>query len=133
MATILLIEDDPWLRDLYGGGLEQLNDITVLYANSADAGLVALDSNEVDLVVLDIFLDAHNGIEFLHEIASYSDTQKLPVIILSAVLEHDFSMSPERWHEYGVVKYLYKPNTKPADLRIEVQKQLSVSRNGGMR
>lgn len=124
MAHILLIEDDPWLRDLYGGGLDQLRDITVAYANSADSGLEVLDSNKIDLVVLDIFLDAHNGIEFLHEVASYNDTQKIPVIILSAVLEHDFGMSPERWQEYGVVKYLYKPNTKPADLRSEVQKQL---------
>lgn len=127
MYKILLVEDDAWLADLYKDILATDANVNVVVAsNSADA-LAQLDAHsDVDLVLLDMFLPDHNGIEFLHEMASYSDINHLPVIILSSVYQHDFAMSDERWRHYGVVNYLYKPRTKPADLLAAVKKQLSV-------
>lgn len=125
MISILMVEDDVWLRELYGQALERLKDVSVKYAKSAGAALKILDSQSVDLIILDIFLDSHSGVELLHELASYNDTRLTPVIILSAVSESDFGMSHERWSQYGVVKYLYKPNIKPKDLVKAVELQLS--------
>ncbi len=125
MNTILLVEDDTWLRDLYTKALGRLENSTVLTAGSAGESLKILDNESVDLIILDIFLDRHSGIELLHELASYNDTRLTPVIILSAVTENDFNMSRERWSEYGVVGYLYKPSTKPQDLIEAVGFQLS--------
>ena len=124
MTTILLVEDDVWLRELYGQSLERVKDVSVEYAKSAGEALKILDLKSVDLIILDIFLDRHSGVELLHELASYNDTRLTPVIILSAVSENDFNMSHERWSQYGVVKYLYKPNTKPKDLVEAVEFQL---------
>lgn len=124
MKKVLLVEDDLWLRELYGSALEKVVDIKLHYADSADAALGVLDNESIDLVVLDMFLGEHNGVEFLHEIASYQDTRKLPVIVLSAVHKHDFGMQPDRWRHYSVVEYLYKPVTKPQHLIAAVSKQL---------
>jgi response regulator of citrate/malate metabolism len=127
-VKLLLVEDDAWLAELYQTVLSSSKTCEVLHATTADAALDLLDQNsDVDLIILDMFLPEHNGIEFLHELASYTDTNTVPVIVLSSVYEHDFKMTEERWKHYGVVKYLYKPETKPKDLVAEVKKQLSVA------
>lgn len=123
--TILLVEDDQWLAELYRDVLQTLKDCQVLHAADADAALGFVDRYpNIDLIVLDMFLPQHNGIELLHELASYEDSKRLPVVILSSVSQHDFAMSNERWRHYGVGQYLYKPKTKPQDLLAAVKKQL---------
>ncbi len=122
--VILLIEDDTWLLELYSDVLTGA-DYEVLSAKNANEALDLLgEDHTISLIVLDMFLPSHNGIEFLHEIASYSDSNQLPVIVLSSVYQHDFAMNEERWKHYGVVEYLYKPTTKPKDFLVAVKKQL---------
>lgn len=124
MTKALIIEDDLWLLEMYQDSLVS-GGIEVLSASSAESGLSTLDSHEdINLIILDMFLPSHSGIEFLHEIASYSDVNNLPIIILSSVSKRDFGMTDERWLHYGVVEYLYKPQTKPQDLLVAIKKQL---------
>jgi DNA-binding response OmpR family regulator len=123
MSKVLLVEDDLWLAQLYKDVLES-NVMEVDIASTADIALERLDSYLPDLIVLDMFLPKHNGLELLHEIASYTDTAKVPVIVLSSAFKHDFGMPELRWREYGVVEYLYKPLTKPATLALTVKKHL---------
>ena len=124
MKKVLLIEDDVWLQELYGSVLQKVVGIKVFYATSASSALGVLDKQKIDLVILDMFLGDHNGVEFLHEIASYQDTRKVPVVVLSAVHKHDFGVQADRWRHYNVVEYLYKPITKPQQLVVSVSKQL---------
>lgn len=125
---ILLVEDDPWLAQLYQDILQTHELCKVRIARSADAALEALDAkNNFQLILLDMFLPVHNGVEFLHEYASYTDINHIPVIVLSSVFQHDLNMSQKRWKHYGVQQYLYKPSTKPADLMAAVKKQLAVA------
>lgn len=125
MSTILLIEDDPWLSDLYKDVLEGEPNCIVKPANNAAVALDALEDGEVDLILLDMFLPDHNGIELLHELSSHSDLNNKPIIILSSVFPHDLKLDQERWSHYGVKQYLYKPETKPQDLVVAVKKQLA--------
>lgn len=124
MKHLLLIEDDPWLAELYSDVLSELSDSHVHHASTAKKAFELLNQHAIDIIILDMFLPDHNGVEFLHEVASYDDSQKIPIIILSAVNEHDFGMSDERWRQYGVVQYLYKPTTKPAQLATAVKQHL---------
>lgn len=127
MSTkILLVEDDTWLAELYRDILQMQSGCTVLTASTAEDALDVIDETSgIDLIVLDMFLPVHNGIEFLHEVASYNDINTIPVIVLSSVYKHDFGMSEERWRHYGVALHLYKPETKPQDLLVAVKKQLA--------
>jgi CheY-like chemotaxis protein len=114
-ADILLIEDDTWLAELYQDIL-QTEGYAVHRAASADEGLTALDGVTPDCIVLDMYLPGHNGVEFLHECASYQDTKNVPIIVLSSIAESDMGLTKQRWRQYGVEAYLYKPTTKPATL-----------------
>lgn len=120
--NILLVEDDRWLGDMYASALDAVGAITVHRASDAAGALEVLDATDVDLLVLDIFLGEHTGVELLHEMMSYEDCNQIPVVVLSAVHEHNFGMSEERWQHYNVVKYLYKPQTTPAKLVATLQK-----------
>ncbi len=122
---ILLVEDDVWLAELYGDALGAAG-YQVHHAATAEAALALLDTlPKVGLIILDMYLPSHNGIELLHELASYNDLQAIPVFILSAVHQRDFAMEKQRWQHYGVVEYLYKPQTKPAQLVVAVKKQFA--------
>jgi response regulator of citrate/malate metabolism len=121
MSKILLVEDDAWLSELYESAIDEHE---VVCAGTADQALETLDNGDIDLVLLDMFLPDHNGIELIHEIASYEDTADIPIIILSAVHTSDFGLKKERMKHYGVVEYLYKPEVKPAQVRECVNKHL---------
>jgi len=131
MPHILLIEDDRWLAELYTATLKQQKSYKVSTAHSAADGLAFIGAKEgVDLVILDMLLSDFNGVEFLHEVASYDDINKTPFIVFSSIFEHDFQMHPERWKQYGVIDYLYKPTTKPDDLLSRVKKYFAKSKTG---
>lgn len=123
--TILLVEDDVWLAELYRDILQTIDGCKVLHAPNAEAALAHIDTSQLNLIILDMFLPQHNGIELLHELASYDDSSKVPVVILSSVSPNDFGMSDERWRQYGVQRYLDKSKTKPQDLVVAVKKQLA--------
>lgn len=122
MKKILLVEDDKWLSQMYGDAFEGASNISVDVAANADEVFELLDKNKYDLVLLDLFLPSHSGVELLHEIVSYEDTFQVPVMILSSVSPNETAMEKDRWVEYGVVDYLYKPKIKPDYLVAHVKK-----------
>lgn len=119
-VKILLIEDDRLLRDLYAQALE-LGGYTVLVAGDAQSGLDQLDEYGAQLIILDLMLPAHGGIEVLHELQSQPDWQNIPVIVLSAVAKHRV---PAGMGELGVVAYLDKSATDPAQLINSIKELL---------
>lgn len=110
---VLLIEDDLFLRELYLQALQQAGFI-VQVAQDAQEGLDLLDEYGADLLVLDLMLPAHGGIEALHELQSHSDWQSIPVVVLSSVPRQRFVSADLK--QLGVKHYLYKPETTPAQL-----------------
>lgn len=126
---VLLIEDDVWLAELYQNAIEEGGKNEVSLAISAELALAKLDEKKPNIIVLDLFLPDHNGVELLHEIASYEDLAEIPVIILSTVPEREFILSKNRWRHYGVVEYLYKPEAKPEKVANSVARQLVLASN----
>lgn len=114
--TLLLLEDETWLRDIYVRALED-KQFEVLIAGDAQAALDILDEHkEVSLVLVDILLPHHNGISFLYEAVSHLDWQDKRYVILSSVPESDINGDGELWRQLNVVDYLYKPALLPHDL-----------------
>jgi len=77
--TILIIDDEPPIREALSGILAD-EGFTPLAASSAEEGLALLDREEVDLVLLDIWMPGMDGLEALKIIRSQYD---LPVIVIS--------------------------------------------------
>lgn len=111
--NILVVDDDERLRELvaeYLGG----RGFSVVTAEDGEAGLSALRSGPVDLVVLDVMMPGLDGFEVVKEIRK---TSRVPVIMLTArgdELDRIVGL------EIGADDYLPKP-FNPRELLARVQ------------
>jgi DNA-binding response OmpR family regulator len=80
MATVLVVDDEPIVRDVVVRYLTREGHRT-LEAADGDAARSAIERAEPDLVVLDVMLPGTDGLELCRWIRSES---KLPVIMLTA-------------------------------------------------
>ncbi len=112
---ILLVEPDRILGQASRSSLEaQGNEVAL--CRSAQSALDALDTQLPDIIILEIQLGLHNGIEFLYELRSYLEWQQVPVIVhtLNAqILDDRFKTALS---QLGVVLVLYKPRTTTKNL-----------------
>jgi DNA-binding NtrC family response regulator len=81
-ATILVVDDEKNIRRTLRMVLEG-SGFNTLEASSAEECLGTLESNEVDLVILDVRLPKMSGIEALEKIRNRPGTRKLPVLMVS--------------------------------------------------
>lgn len=123
-ARILLVEDDEVLRDVVQRNLRARGH-EVRLAMDAQTALVQLRGAVFDLIVLDINLPDQTGWEVLrvalkegrlHLQEIDGDTQKLPIVVLSAV-----RVSPHRLEEFHILAYLPKPFPLEALLRLAAE------------
>lgn len=110
MAHILLIEPDRKLAATYAQAL-MVHGHSVVVGTTAQKGILAADDRKPDVVVLELQLVAHSGIEFLYEFRSYADWQAIPVIICTNVMPGEFAASEQLLNRLGVRAYHYKPRT----------------------
>lgn len=111
MKKVLLIEPDRLLASIYAGALKEAG-YKVSYATSAQSAIQVADKVKPDLIILEIQLIEHSGIEFMYELRSYVDWQDIPIIINSIVPPAEFNGNHDLLTgELGVVGYLYKPQS----------------------
>lgn len=120
MAYIMLVEDEPWLGELY----EQLlsgNGHTVIWCRDCYDAIGRIDTSPPELIVLDMLLPWANGLQLLHELASHADLSSIPVILCSAVsLTNDI----EILNNYGIYRVLDKTTMQPHHLLNTVKEAL---------
>lgn len=109
-AHILLLEPNRLLANQYKRFLED-SGYRVTWCQNAQNGINLADSEAPDIVIIELLLAAHSGIEFLYEFRSYSEWKQIPAIILSRVPRADISASDRVFKDLGVLAYLYKPET----------------------
>jgi DNA-binding response OmpR family regulator len=112
MADILLLEPDAVLAATYIRALEQHAGHTLRLTVSAQDAVYQVDERIPDVIIVELQLVAHSGIEFLYELRSYTEWQDIPVIIHSCIPPTEFADSQELLHSrLGMLEYLYKPQT----------------------
>jgi len=126
MARILLIEPDTVLSQIYKKALAH-GGHKVIAANGAQAAVNVADSQQPDLIILELQLIEHNGIEFLYELRSYPDWQNIPVVINSFVPPTEFNDNDVFWHGLAIRAYLYKPQASLAKLLRTVRASLATA------
>lgn len=131
-ARILIVEDDPIIRDLVVRNLAARGH-EVSVAGDAHSALSYLRTEMYNLVVLDINLPDQTGWDVLRSalqekrIVPFTvegEGQRLPVVVLSAV-----RVSPRRLAEFQPLAYLPKPFPMEALLRLAAE--AAARRNGG--
>lgn len=82
MAKILIVDDDTHIRELIQVILSK-EGISIVEAADGKAALSILDSDKIDLIILDIMMPNMDGWSFCQEVRKYySDT--LPILMLTA-------------------------------------------------
>lgn len=104
-ARILIVDDEPFNRDVLEQELEGLGH-TCLLAENGEQALACLASQPVDAVLLDIMMPGLNGFAVLGAVQDRPEWRDIPIIVISAVSD---LQSIARGIEMGAVDYLSKP------------------------
>ena len=124
MKNILLIEDDPFLIDIYTTKLKEAG-FSVEVAIDGQKGLNTLIEKKFDLVLLDIVLPQIDGWEILEKLKAQSSKLKnlenLKVMVLSNLSQKE---DVEKAFNLGAIKYLIKARYTPSEVVEEIKKIL---------
>jgi CheY-like chemotaxis protein len=123
-ATILLADDDAQMRRLVRTVLER-EGFRVLEAEDGLDTLEAIDTQSIDLILLDHDMPRLTGLGVLEELRARVTTASLPVIMLTARTDDTESEALE----LGAQDYLTKP-VQPRSLVARVRAVLKRSRMG---
>ncbi len=102
---ILVVDDDPTMVKLINVNLK-LNNYSVVEAISGEQALEVIQTEPLDLVVLDIMMPGVDGWEVLRRIRSNTETQEMPVILVTAKTQDSDVI---RGWELGADEYVIKP------------------------
>ncbi len=115
-STILVVEDEPAIRDMIGMSLERAG-FRWLAAGSVEEAHSLLANNAPDLLLLDWMLPGTSGLDFARQLRRDDSNHELPVIMLTA---RDAEEDMIRGLEGGVDDYLTKPfSTRELIARIK--------------
>lgn len=103
MSRILIIDDEPGVRDLLEDALGDAGYETLWAANGAE-GLDLLRRSRADLCIVDVNMPLMNGFQFLERLRAHDD--QTPVLMLSA---RDTSRDVEHGLRVGADDYVRKP------------------------
>lgn len=105
MATVLVVDDDPAIRQFVGDILE-LEGHTVRTAPDGFAALAEIEADRPDCVLLDVMMPGMSGHEVLAAVRKADGGPGLPVVMLTAAA--DDAQAWQAWNG-GVDYFLAKP------------------------
>lgn len=116
---VLLIEDEPAQREVLAYNLEAKG-YRVSRGEDGEQGLLLVDEDAPDVIVLDWMLPSVSGIEVCRQLKMRPETRAIPIIMLSARSEE---VDKVRGLETGADDYVVKPYAV-AELMARVRTQL---------
>ena len=104
-ATILVVEDEPAIRELVVLNLQQAGHRPVV-AGSAEQALALMREALPDMILLDWMLPGMSGVEFARRLKADSHTRNVPIIMLTARSDEQDKITGL---EIGADDYITKP------------------------
>jgi two-component system phosphate regulon response regulator PhoB len=121
--TILLVEDDDNLANIYETRLEAEGFKTVRVGNGEDA-LSVITQTRPDLILLDVMMPKVSGFDVLDIIRNTPETINYKVIMLTALSQDS---DKARAEELGVDDYLIKSQVVLADVVDRIKFHLNMA------
>lgn len=116
--TVLVVEDDPWIRSLMADLLAG-EGYQVVQAADGKVGLSLAREHDPDVILLDLAMPEKSGLDVLHELKSSKPTRDIPVLVVSAYAM--LMMGSDARRADGVIQ---KPFDL-ADLLVQVEQALA--------
>jgi len=120
--TIVLVEDDPFLAEIYVLRLER-EGFKVLHARSGEEGLKNVLETKPSLVLLDLVLPKMDGFSVLKEIKANAATRAIPVVILTNLGEES---DVAKGKKLGAADYFIKAHLTPSEVAQKVKQLLNL-------
>ncbi|MBI2097672.1 MAG: response regulator [Candidatus Vogelbacteria bacterium] len=116
--TVLIVEDDEFLRSLTAKRLEKENYVIEVAVDGENA-ISVLDTMKPDIILLDLLLPGKDGFEVLKKIRSTESVKTVPVVIFSNLGQKE---DIEKAKALGVDDFLIKANFTLDDVVAKINK-----------
>jgi CheY-like chemotaxis protein len=127
-GTILVVEDDPALRDVLGSVLAE-DGWRVVTASDGGEALASVERDHPSAILLDLMIPRVDGFEVLRTLREQPATRDLPVIVVTAKdLTEDDRTRLARSAEQVILKQALRMD----DLRTEIRGLLAAHRARGI-
>ena len=118
MKTILIVEDEFHIQDIYRMAFLKAGRYTIETASDGQEALVKLRAHVYDLILLDVMLPKVTGIDVLRAMrAPTSPTRDTPIILITNLGQEDIIKEA---FKIGADGYLIKAQFTPQDVVNEV-------------
>jgi len=118
MTKVLLVEDDPFLIDIYTTKLKS-EGFDLLLAKDGEEALEKIRRDKPALVILDIVLPNMDGWQVLKQIKDIKGTEETKILVLSNLGQKE---EVEKGLKLGADKYLIKSDFTPSQAVVELKK-----------
>lgn len=122
---VLVVDDDDDIRLVVLLTLERLGGFDVMAASTGAEALALAAASSFDLILLDVMMPDVDGPETLARLRAQPETQKTPVVFLTAKAMPDEVARLERLGAAAVVTKPFEPASMAAILRAAVARHRS--------
>lgn len=110
--VILLVDDDLTLREMYEERLKA-EGFSIIQASNGEEAIAKAKDSKPNVVLLDIMMPKVNGFDVLKEIKASPELQKIPVIVLTELIQ---DVDREQGKKLGAADYIVKSETMPGEV-----------------
>ena len=125
--TILLVEDDTFIIDIYQTKLSQ-SGYAVIPASNGKEALAHLEKSTPALILLDIVMPYMDGFDVLRELQKKEEWKKIPVILLTNLSQKE---DIEHGLDLGASDYLIKSHFTPSEVLTKIEALLQKKADSG--
>lgn len=108
MPTILIVDDDPVIRNLLGQILEEFQEsgVRLLTAEHGEAAMESIKREKPDMIFLDVMMPKMNGFEVCDMVKRDPETKDIYIVMLTAKGQE---IDKQKAKELGSDYYITKP------------------------
>ncbi|TGK86839.1 two-component system response regulator [Leptospira noumeaensis] len=117
---ILIVDDEPTNLQILNEILQK--DYNLLFAKDGLKGIELAESQEPDLILLDVMMPEMTGHEVCKVLKSNEKTKYIPVIFVTALTD---VVDEEKGFQLGAVDYITKPVSPPI-VKVRIKNHLSL-------
>lgn len=121
--AILVSDDDLTLAEMYELRLKAEGALVAVAHNGREA-IEMMEANQPDIILLDIMMPEMSGFDVLKYMQDNPNLAKIPVIVLTALIEND---KYQHARELGAKGYIVKSQSTPADVVAKIKEILTGS------
>ena len=110
--SVLIIEDDSYISDMYRIKLESEN-FEITTAKDGTIGIKILEKQKPDIILLDVVMPKMDGFDVLKTIKGNLGLKEVPVVLLTNLSQKE---NVERGFELGADSYIIKAHFTPSEV-----------------